>query len=399
MPELNSQRRFAVMYFALFSVFAVITPYLQKILRLQGFDKEQIGYIQAALETAGILAPPLWGRLSDFARRRRRLIAIVIAGACASFLCLGQLSAEAHSALMIAMGMAAVFGLFYKAVIPLTDGLVLRYLSEHGGDYGRPRAAGSVSFILTIAIMEALGVAGEHGRAIILVTTLVCTIIHLSTISLLPLTQSEKEERHAPVRRRRHFDASLFLSRPFVAFASIAFLNSFAMAGYYGFFTLFLQEEIGFPQAGYIWILGPLSEIPMIFFSSAIIRRIGARNMLALGVAGTVVRLTGLAIAPNLWWVLPLQALHALTFGAFHTSSIHFLNRLAPPDMKQSATTLFSALALGCAAIAGNAIGGTLIEHCGYRAMYGIYGGVALIGLIGLFTFVREPKPLESQIH
>ena len=68
--SLGSEGRFAASYFALFSVFGVITPYFQKLLDIQGFSKQDIGFIFAAFETVGILAPPLWGWLSDHSRGR-----------------------------------------------------------------------------------------------------------------------------------------------------------------------------------------------------------------------------------------------------------------------------------------------------------------------------------------
>jgi len=387
---LTPQGRFALNYFALFSVFAVVTPYFQKLLYLRGFNEEQIGFITAMLETVGIFAPPLWGWLSDHSRHRRRLLAATILGAAAMFMTFGWVGA-----FPLAVASAVVFGFFYRPIIPLNDGLFLRYLAEHGGDYGRPRIAGSVAFIIVIFTMEAVGVAGAHGREVILGAMALCAMFHVAAIGALPLTRREIAERAGERRHQRHFDWRLFLSVQFVSFTLVAFLARVGISGYYGFFTLFLQKELGYKTAGYLWILGPVSEIPVIFFSSAIIRRIGVRNMFALGVAGAAVRLTGYAFVPSFWWIVPLQLLHSLTFGAFHTASIHYVHRIAPPDMKQSAVSVFNAVALGVSAIVGNAAGGMLILRQGYRFMYGCYGLVALVALAGLFLFVREPKTPE----
>lgn len=385
---MNSQQRFALNYFCLFSVFGVVTPYLQALLDSRGFSKSEIGFIQATFETVGLVSPILWGWMSDHSRHRDRILKGVIAMSAVSFVFFG-----ATRSFPVAMMIAVAFGCFYRPVIPLTDGFVMRYISEHGGDYGRPRTAGSIAFIIIVASLEFLGVADEHaGPILILAAMAIFSLVHVLSVSELPLTDRELAERANGKRERRAFDWSILRSRRFVIFCIVAFLGRFGMAGYYGFFTLFAREELGFERAGLLWIFGPLSEIPVIFFSGAIIRRIGARNLFGLGVLGAALRLTGYALVPSVILVLPLQLLHSLTFGAYHTASIHYVNRIVPADMKQSAMAIFAVISLGVASVAGHALGGVIIDAWGYRVMYGIYGATAAIATVMVFLFVDEPE-------
>ncbi len=387
----SADARFACCYFALFTILGVVIPYFQKLLELQGFNEEQIGFILGASSTVGIVAPPLWGWLSDHSRHRRRLLAVAAIGSLGAFL-----SFAVTTAFWLAIPAALVFGFFFRPLIPLTDGMALRYIAEHGGDYGRIRTAGSASFILVIITMEALGVAGPSGRTVILATAAVCLLWYTATTGLLPLTEREQAERASRTNHARHYDPSIFYSAPFIAFTVVAFLGRFAMFGYYSFFTLYLQNEIDFQEAGYVWIIGPIAEIPVIFFSSAIVKRLGVRCMLALGSGAAAVRLVGTALAPNVLWIVFLQFLHAFTFGAFYTASIHYIQRLVPADMKQSAMTIFASLTFGLGSIAGSSIGGVVVYHLGYRTMYASFGGVAFCALVGLILFVREPPPADN---
>ena len=118
--------------------------------------------------------------------------------------------------------------------------------------------------------------------------------------------------------------------------------------------------------------------------------------MFALGSGAAAVRLIGTALAPNVLWILPLQLLHAFTFGAFFTAAIHYIQRIVPRDMKQSAMTLFAALTFGLASIVGSSLGGMVVFHFGYRPMYAGFGCVALASLLGLLLFVREPAPARN---
>jgi PPP family 3-phenylpropionic acid transporter len=384
----GAEVRFGLCFFTVFSVFGVVLPYLQKLLALQGFNEKQIGFILAAGATVGVVAPPLWGWLSDHSRHRRRLLAAAGLGTLVPFLAFGWITS-----FWPAFAVSIVFGFFFRPIVPLADGMALRYIAEHGGDYGRMRTAGSVSFILIILFMEQLGVAGPAGRTVILGAAAVCVLALVGSVGLLPLTDREKAERASRENHQRHYDSRLFFRGPFIAFMAVAFLNRMAMVGYYGFFTLFLQREMHFQEAGYVWIVGPIAEIPVLFFSGALIRRIGVRRMIAVGCAAAAIRLIGTALAPSVLFILPLQLLHAGTFGAFYAASLHYLQRLVPRDMKQSAMAIFNGVSFGLAAIVGNAIGGIIIHHLGYRVMYASFGLIAITALAGLLAFVREPAP------
>ncbi len=375
--------RFAFAYFALFSVFGVFTPYLQKLLALQGFDEKRIGFLLATAESVGIVAPLLWGFLSDRTARSRTLLAFCVSGTLLSILGLSRVADFAGAA-----ALACALGFFYRPIIPLTDGLVLRHIHDFGGDYGKMRTAGSAAFILTIVVLEQVGVAGPSAKAVIVGGFVVTSLLHLTTLGLLPPSKPSSGACDRP-----RFEFSLLFSAPFAVLITLAFLSRVAMTGHYSFFTLFLQRELRFPEAGYLWIIGPVSEIPVIFFSGALIRALGAKTVFALGVGAAAVRLFGYALAPSIWWIAALQVLHAFTFGAFYTAAIHYVHHLVPRHMKQSAMALFGSLSFGLAAIVGSAFGGMLIRYSGYRTMFAVYGAVALAALMGLVLFLpREPR-------
>jgi MFS transporter, PPP family, 3-phenylpropionic acid transporter len=381
--------RFALIYFALSSMFGVYTPYFQKLLALQGFDEQEIGFIFGMLETCGIVSPPLWGWISDRGRHRRRIIAGAALGTMLCFLSFGWIS---HFALGLLAG--GGFGFFFRAMTPLIDGMVLRYISEHGGDFGRMRLTASFAFIASILFLEFVGVSGGGARGIILATGGVCLFLTALAAGALPLTAREKAERANGGAAVRRFDASVFRSRPFLMITLAAFLVNFSMVGHYNFFTLFVQKEFHFQAAGYIWVIGPMAEILVVFFSSEIIAKIGVRGMFALGPIATALRLGGYAVAPSVGWIMGLQVLHSFAYGATYFASVNYINRLVPVDMKQSAMAVFISLSIGAAGIAGGSIGGSLIHYLGYRTMFASYAAVAVVSLLVLVFLV--PKPPEG---
>jgi len=377
--------RFALAYAALAGTFGVFTPYFQKLLSLQGFDEQHIGFIFGVFETFGILAPPLWGWRSDRARRRRRILAVAAFGSMACFLSFGWIES-----FLVGLAAGGAFGFFFRALTPLLDGMVLRYISEHGGDFGRMRLSASFAFIGSILVLELVGVAGESARTVILAMAGAALLLSAASAGLLPLTDREKAERAGGAPPRRVMDFAVFRRRPFVALALASFLVNFSMIAHYNFFTLFVQKEFDFQAAGYIWVIGPAAEIPVVYYSSAIIARIGVRGMFALGSIATAVRLAGYVAAPSAAWLMGLQPLHAFAYGATYFASVHYINRLVPVDMKQSAMAVFISLSIGGAGIAGSSIGGTLIHCFGFRMLFGCYAAVAVLSLVVLALFVPK---------
>jgi PPP family 3-phenylpropionic acid transporter len=355
-------------------------------LALRGYREDEIGLIQGSFEVMAVLAPPLWGYLSDHSGRPRLVLALCMAGAIPAFQLFGVVRG-----LAAALGAAVLFGLFYRPLIPLTDGITFRFINTHGGDYGRIRIGGSLAFIGCLLLLEPLGIGSSRGGGMILAAVAVTGAFHLASIALIPAPAvGPGERRHdAATHRQSALAACRELCQPaFLCFTACAFLGRLALMSYYGFFTLYLAREHGVAKAGLIWLLGPLSEIPVIYFSRRIMNRIGVRNLFAFGLLGIAIRLIGFGLAPSLWVVVPLQFLHSLTFGAYHCSTVTYVSRAVPVRLQSTAQTLFSAVTFGLGSMLGGALGGVLARHFGFRLLYGGFGGLAAVSLLALLLTV-----------
>jgi PPP family 3-phenylpropionic acid transporter len=93
-----------------------------------------------------------------------------------------------------------------------------------------------------------------------------------------------------------------------------------------------------------------------------------------------VVRWTCLAMSPPLWLLIPLQALHALSFTATFMGSLQLMERLAPARNASSAQTLNSVLSSGVLIGLSTMVSGRLFDQAG---MHG-YLAMSLIAAAGL---------------
>ena len=229
----------------------------------------------------------------------------------------------------------------------------------------------------------------------ILAALVAASLVHLASV-LFILPDSGVPERKTEHEPGKALSAPPqlrdLLSRSFLCFTFAAFLGRLSMMAYYSFFTLFLADRFGFGSPGLLWIVGPISEMPVIFFSRRIIDRIGARNFFALGLGGIAVRLLGFAAATQVWMLVPLQLLHSLTFGAFHTASVTYVSRCVPRELQGTAQTTFAAITTGGGGIVGSVLGGYVAQHYGFPALYTGAGLLAVVSLVFLLATVPMLK-------
>ena len=296
-------------------------------------------------------------------------MAIAAGGVC--FLLLAVTGSVASAAVLVLL-----YYVCREAVIPLSDGLTFSHIGRHGGDYGRIRAWGSLGFVVSAALMAAVG-AGAGGRVqpLFLFYALFCGAQLAGCLALPTAPPPEGAEGEgAPWHLLRGWTVWAFVFAAFIARAS--------MMGYYSFFSLYLQQEIGLPGVGYLWALGPIAESPVIFFSGWIIRRIGLRGLMMLGLGAIAVRLTVYALTSSVLLIVAVQALHCLTFGGVHVATVTFVDRLLPSRYKATGQTVFAALIIGLGSLAGSSAAGALSDSYSFRTLYGVLGSTALLGLV-----------------
>ena len=101
-------------------------------------------------------------------------------------------------------------------------------------------------------------------------------------------------------------------------------------------------------------------------------------TLLMLGAAGAVVRWSAMAFDPPPALLVPLQCLHALSFGATHLGALGFVARAAPAELGATAQG-YLAVALGLVMAAAMGLSGVLYARFGGLA----YGAMALAAAAG----------------
>jgi PPP family 3-phenylpropionic acid transporter len=278
-----------------------------------------------------------------------------------------------------------VIGLGFRSALPLLEAVTTIAIGTTG-NYGKIRTAGSLSFILgTLFFQSALVLPLDNALNIALWMTLTAAAAAVTMVFIPERYETGGGRNRAvkgtgPARPKR----SLWSPALIVGLIIMA-LNRFGMSSIYGFFSLYLVESIRWNAVGFMWALASAAEVPFMFLSRRIIARFGAFNCVSIATGALVLRLLIYALLPVKGGIILAQLLHSLCFGLFHAASIAFISGAVPPERRALGMTLYLSLGSGLPTFLGNILGGFIVEHAGYRALFGSFAVFPLIA-VGIYA-------------
>jgi PPP family 3-phenylpropionic acid transporter len=134
-----------------------------------------------------------------------------------------------------------------------------------------------------------------------------------------------------------------------------------------------------------------IGELPVLFYSDLLLRRLGARGLLLASIAAGAAMLLAVSWMRAGWVVLLIQLLHGLAFTGKLTAILYYVSMTAPKGMQATAQTLFSALSAGLGAAVGGVAGGALFDAVGSSATFRLFGLTTLFAGI-VFAFITRGR-------
>jgi PPP family 3-phenylpropionic acid transporter len=140
---------------------------------------------------------------------------------------------------------------------------------------------------------------------------------------------------------------------------------------------------------GVLWSLGVIAEIALFTYGGRAVARLTALPLIAIGGAAALVRFAAMSLDPPAAYLLALQLLHGLTFGATHLGLVALIAGAVPDralGRAQSFASTAISVAVGLAIIAS----GPLYSRYGAAAYWSSAGCGLLGGALALLALSRR---------
>jgi MFS transporter, PPP family, 3-phenylpropionic acid transporter len=316
--------------------------------------------VLATAQVVRVLGTPAGTRLADRYGLAHRAILVAALVSAAAIALLG--SVAGFGAII---GAVALYAFVSGPVMPLIDAYALRGLSLRRRAYGPVRLWGSVAFVGANLAGGFLLDFLAPGNLIWLIFAGNGLVVLVATI-LVPLPRDEFAQPgtvagHGHLRQPR-----------FLAIMAAGSLIQASHAVYYGFATLdWTRHGFDGKTIGILWALGVTAEIVLFAFAARLPPAIGPIALILIGATGAIVRWVATAFDPPIVLLIPLQLLHAMSFGATHLGTMQYLGKAAPPGGRATAqgdVATANSVMMACA----SALSGML---------YGIGGSFAYVAM------------------
>ena len=343
-------------YACYFAAIGASVPFFPPYLRSLGLSGTQISFMLAVAPLLHLGVPLGWGWIADRTRRPDLVLRLVCL--TASLLMVPLIFVRTMPAMLF---LYAAHQAFVVPIIGLTDAIALERVRQ-GADYGRIRVWGSLAFALSSLLVGwLLDARGRTGGDPLIPSYIAAVLGAAFLVSLTLRGHGTQERPHASEIR------TLLRDRRFIFLLIFAPLHWACTAPYHGFLgILFRDRHLAQGLLGASFLVAVSAEMATLFFFGRLRRRFNLAPLLVVAFAVTGVRWVLVAVVRDPFWLVALQAVHALTFGIFWGSALAWVGECVPPRLRATGQTLFTGVLYGV----GNGLG-----MLGSGALYDAFGG------------------------
>ena len=382
-----------------------------------GFTGGQIGLILGLAGSLGAIASPfVAGQLADrYFRTERFLAALLVIGGVIKWVTSSQTGYGPWLILSI------LYSLVYMPTLALSNSMAFTHIPDRDRDFPKVRVWGTIGWIavswlfpmiylqsdLTFQWMPPFLVGPEKAN----VTARLADSLRFSALiswgyALYCLFLPATPPRRDAVEKLAFAKAFRLLRNPSIAVLVAASLPISIIHQVYFIQTPPFLSHLGLSdsQIGPAMTIGQFSEIAILAMLGWLLARLGFRKVIALGALAYFVRyfIWSFPTIPAAVQVAS-QALHGVCYACFFASAFIYVDRIAPPDVRHSAQTVFGIIILGGGPVLGGILSGWLANH--YQAGGGgpdfasLWRVLAFLGLataIGFYALFRERAPADT---
>ncbi len=353
--------------FSSYMTMAMIVSYFPLFFLDRGYSASQIGIIYSTGPFISIFANLMFGALSDKYRTIKRIMTLLLFGQ----LVMISLLLTTDTFFIVCFIMLA-FYFFQTPVNPLSDSLILLSSPFTGTPYALIRIFGSLGFAFAAFAM---------GQLLKLTGSSATLILTLCTVGLTCLLTLRLKDYHGSMRKIEFSGFFNLIRKPsIVGFFVIVLIVSISHRMYEGFLAVTMRE-MGASDSlvGIAWLTSACSEIPVLFLLGKYGHKFKELPLLAIASLMYAIRFWLLSEVTSPILVIPIQAMHSISFGIYFATSLRYLSAIIPDEYRSSGQAVYAVVFSGFAGVISGTIGGSVYEHFGKTSFFQLAMTLALI--------------------
>lgn len=357
--------------------------YFQIYLSDIGFSKTMIGTVTGTASLVALFFQPLFGAAADASRSRTRFLQVSLAITAVLYPLL-----LADGSAWFVLVVYTCFVVFRRFQPSLNTAMSVEFSERSGRPYGPIRMMGAVGYAVMMLLISRIA-DGEGG---IPRTFRMFTLIAAVNIGIL-FFMPTMEGHNTRASGRKISPLALVRSRPVVTLLLFHVLTSIANGFGNSYFSLYFTQELGGSNAlyGLLLSVSAFIEIPFLFLSDRLIRRLGTRRMLMILGLVTACRWFVCFGARNVATLFAVRCFNFIGILEVVTCSLS-LSRLVAPQLKTSVQTLSATVQSVASILLSSYLGGFLADLVGIRSLYLIAAVMVTATVIVFCGFVLRDE-------
>jgi PPP family 3-phenylpropionic acid transporter len=349
-----------------------------------------IGFILMLNSFASLIAQPLWGMVSDKIRSVKKVFLLCISVSTIIILTLPIYNNVGVLAVILPLLM-----FFFSPMSPLLDSWTIQGIKNDAGkSYGSVRLWGSVGFSIMVVFIGKLVNNISINSIFVVFGIMSCITIIICYNFSTPKSGDSGADRVKSLSFKELNIGRLFKNYYYVTFLVLSFFLFMTLSSVNSFLPK-LMQQVGGNDAlyGLATAVSAFSEAPVLHLSKTLIKKYKPLPLILAAVLVYTLRLFIYSAAASPMVVIIAQALQGFSYGLFLSGTIHYIDYLAPDELKATAQTTGNAVFFGLSGIIGNYATGRIIDSFGisfaYRVGAFIDIGVFILFLLSLFVGKR----------
>jgi MFS family permease len=148
-----------------------------------------------------------------------------------------------------------------------------------------------------------------------------------------------------------------------------------------------------------IMSIGQVAEILTMLILGAVLKKLGWKTTMVLGILGHTARFAVFALFPeNKSLLVIVQVLHGICYAFFFATVYIFIDAAFPKDVRTSAQGLFNLLILGLGDLAAKWLFLNVLAGKDYKTIFLVPTALSVVAVVLLALFFKPPKQEEPVV-